>query len=75
MHGDLRFRIVPDPQLNDAQLFANMPLGDIWPEANLKPAFDKLMASKYTRTTACMVLVHDRSSIGRAIVFNSLEDP
>lgn len=49
-HGDLRVRIVPDRQKNESQLFADMSLGDIWEEADLKPVFDFLMKCKHTRT-------------------------
>ncbi|CAK9017795.1 unnamed protein product [Durusdinium trenchii] len=48
--GDLRFRIVPDPEKTDLELFLNMELADTWPDADLKDTFDFLMGCKHTRT-------------------------
>ena len=49
-HGDLRVRVVPDRSKTDQDLFAALPIGDIWSEADLKPVFDFLMHCKNTRT-------------------------
>ena len=51
-HGDLRVNTAPDPVSSERDLFSSMPVGDIWPDANLLPPFKYLYSSRQTRT--CM---------------------
>ena len=45
----LRFAI-PVPEKPESQLFGEMPLGDIWQDAQLEPVFEYLYTCKYVRT-------------------------
>ena len=60
-HGDLRVRVVPNPQKSEPEHFESMKIGDTWPEANLKPIFDFLMRCKHTRTSLLLVMPNKTS--------------
>ena len=52
----LRFSVPIQKGKADSELFANLPLGDVWFEADLLNDFEYLYRCKHTRTAALQIM-------------------
>ena len=48
----LRFAIFIDPEKTPAELFASLPTGDVWMDANMSSVFEYVYNCKHVRTIA-----------------------
>ena len=53
--GSLRVNLTPSMEKTDVQLFEELPMGDVWKDACLLPAFKYLYFCRHTRTVVGVV--------------------